>query len=144
MDEARILLSRIPPLYHPSDLDLLVFFAKHPRTLMASEQLARLLGYKITDIAQSVDVLLGAGFLTRAENGSRSAQMYVVVTDGTSRGWLSDFLELASTRDGRLALRLALTASREGGDCVTAPDEDKSTAVVRRHEPPSDEQRKVK
>jgi hypothetical protein len=30
----------------PCDLDLLIFFARHPRILLASEQLAVLLGYE--------------------------------------------------------------------------------------------------
>ena len=64
IDPARTLLDRIPALQRPCDLDLLVFFAKHPRTLIASEHLARLLGYKLNEIAQSLEGLLAAGLLT--------------------------------------------------------------------------------
>ena len=36
-DDAHTLLARIAPLIHPCDVDLLIFFVKHPHTLMASE-----------------------------------------------------------------------------------------------------------
>lgn len=42
-EHARRLLDRIGVLGHPSDLDLLIFFARHPRSLLASEHLATLL-----------------------------------------------------------------------------------------------------
>jgi hypothetical protein len=109
MDQTRQLLNQIPALQRPCDLDLFVFFAKHPRTLLASEQLARLLGYPLAEIAQSLDVLLEAGLLTRTQNKTRSARMYVFATDGTNREWLLTFMARALTREGRLALRKALT-----------------------------------
>ena len=55
MDDARTLLTRIPAIQGSCDLDLLVFFAKHQRTLLTSEHLARLLGYPLKGIAQSLD-----------------------------------------------------------------------------------------
>ena len=113
-DRARTLLKRLPALQRPCDLDLLVFFAKHQRTLMSSEQLARLLGYQLKEIARSLDVLLAADFLTRTENPARLARMYVFATGGTNDGSLPTVVELASTREGRLALRRALTHSPAG------------------------------
>jgi len=92
----------------------LAFFAKHPRTLMSSEQLARLVGYQLKEIARSLDVLLAAGFLTRTQNPARLAGMYVFATGGTNGGSLPAVVELASTREGRLALRRALTHSPAG------------------------------
>jgi hypothetical protein len=68
----------------PCDLDLLVFFAKHPRTMMANEQLARLLGSQRDEIAQSLDVLLATGLLTRTPNPIRQAPM-LFATDGVDR-----------------------------------------------------------
>jgi hypothetical protein len=114
LDHARELLARVPSLEHPSDLDLFVFFAKHPRTLITSEQLARMLGYPLNQIAQSLDVLLAAGWLTRAQNRSRLARMYVFAPDNDAAGWLPALVELASSRQGRLALRRAL--SRRAAD----------------------------
>ena len=113
-DPARTLLKRLPALQRPCDLDLLVFFARHPRTLISREQLARLLGYQLEEIARSLGVLLAAGFLTRTETVAQLARMYVFTTGGTDSGSLPAVVELASTRDGRLALRRALTHSPAG------------------------------
>jgi len=119
MDDTRTLLTRTPAIQSPCDLDLLVFFAKHQRTLLTSEHLARLLGYPLKEIAQSLDVLLGAGFLTRTQNPTHSSRMYVFTPDNPNGGALSALVALASTREGRLALRRAVThstAGRTGGD----------------------------
>ena len=67
-DPPRTLLERLPVLKRPCDLDLLLFFAQHRRTLMSSEQLARLLGYPIKEIARSRDALIAAGLLTETQN----------------------------------------------------------------------------
>ena len=110
-NQARTLLDRIPMLRRPCDIDLLVFFARHPRTLMTSEQLAQLLGHQLDDVARSLDLLLASGFLTRAQNPTRAARLHVFATGGADGGWLPAFVEFASTRAGRLALRDALTHS---------------------------------
>ena len=129
MDHARTLLDRVPALQRPCDLDLLVFFARHPRTLMASEQFARLLGYQRNEIARSLDVLLAAGLLTRTQNPTRPARMYMFATGGTNSGSLPAVVEFASTREGRLALRRALTRSPAGGtDGLATQAGDKATA----------------
>ena len=110
VDHARTLLNRIPAaVQHSCDLDLLVFFARHPRTLMTSEDLARLLGYELKEIAKSLEVLLKAGLLTRAQNPTSARRLYVFETGGTNSAWLPAFVEFASTREGRMELRLALT-----------------------------------
>jgi hypothetical protein len=112
LDRARDLLARVPSIAHPADLDLFVFFAKHPRTLIASDQLARMLGYSLHEIAQSLDVLLASGVLTRAQNPSRPARLYMFATDSADDESLSALVELASSRHGRLALRRALADTR--------------------------------
>lgn len=108
---AHTLLERIPMLRHPCDLDLLAFFARHPRTLLASEQLARLLGYHANEIARSLDVLLAAGLLTRTQSPVRAARMYVFATAGSDGECVTALVALASTREGRLALRRVLVTS---------------------------------
>ena len=112
MDYAHTLLARIPALQRPCDLDLLVFFARHPRTLLTSERLARLLGYQLKEIAQSLEVLLGAGFLTRTQDPARPARMYVFAPGVSNGESLPTIVEFASTRQGRLALRRAVTHPR--------------------------------
>ena len=84
------------------------------RTLMSSEQLARLLGYPIKEIARSLDALIAAGLLTRTQNPVRPARMYVFMADCANGGSLSAVVERASTREGRLALRGALAGSPAG------------------------------
>jgi DNA-binding MarR family transcriptional regulator len=112
-DQARTLLHRVPALQHPSDLDLLVFFAKHPHTLLSTEHIARLLGYPIKEIARSLDALLAAGLVTRAQqqNRTRCARMYVFSPTDETGDVLAALVEQASTREGRVALRVALTNS---------------------------------
>jgi hypothetical protein len=125
------LLDRIGVLRHPCDLDLLVFFARHPRTLLASEQLAIWLGYEVKQIAASLEILLNAGLLTRAQNPTHAARMYVFAVDSTSGGWLPPLVELASTREGRIALKggLSRRAPKDtGGPAAHGP---RSTAAVR-------------
>lgn len=112
---ARRLLERTDVLRDPSDLDLLVFFVKHPHTLMASEQLAAFLGYELKRIAKSLDVLLGAGLLSRTQHSTHAARMFVFFRGDSGSGWLTPLLELAVTRDGRLALRRALQSRAAEG-----------------------------
>jgi len=105
MDHTRRLLDGIGVLRHPCDLDLLVFFVRHPRTLMASEQLAAFLGYDLKQITDSLDILLETGFLTRTPDSTHAARMHVFAIGVTNGGGLPELVELASTREGRLILR---------------------------------------
>jgi hypothetical protein len=128
-ERARELLDRIGVLKHPCDLDLLVFFARHPRTLMGSEQLASLMGYGLTQTAASLELLLGAALLTRTQNPTRAARMYVFAA--SNNGWVPPLLEFAATRTGRLAMRQILAPmpnGRAGG--LTSPGE-RATADAR-------------
>ena len=106
--DASHLLQRLD-VRHPCDLDLLVFFARHPRTLIASEQLATFTGYERKQIAESLELLLKAGFLKRTPSSNTAARMYLFSLDGPDSETLSLLVRFMSTRDGRLAARLALT-----------------------------------
>jgi hypothetical protein len=110
----RALLNRMPALERPCDLDLLVFFARHWRILVSSEQLALLLGYPLREIARSRDVLVAAGLLTRAQEPTRAERMYVFDPESTNNGPLSAIVTLASTPGGRLSLRRALMSAPAG------------------------------
>lgn len=109
------LLDRVGLLRQACDLDLLVFFARHPRTLLTSEQLATWLGYELKQIAQSLEVLLDAGFITRTQNPTHAARMYVFAIGGSNGGWLPAILKLASTRAGRLAILSELSRRTSAG-----------------------------
>ena len=107
-EDARLMLDRIGVLRHRSDLDLLIFFARHPRSLLSSEALAAFLGYDLSDVADSLETLLSAGLVTRTQTSAHAARLYVFRPDGPGGGWLPSLLPVASTRQGRLALREAL------------------------------------
>ncbi len=103
-EHATRLLERIGVLRHPSDLDLLIFFARHPRSLLASEHLSALLGYGIKEIAASLDLLVEGGLVTRKQSERHAARMFVFASGGPARGWFPGLVTVASTRDGRLAM----------------------------------------
>jgi hypothetical protein len=107
-DHAQRLLDRIAVLLHPCDLDLLIFVARHRRILLPNEQIAGFLGYEVTQIDASLDLLAGAGLVTQMWNRTRGAQMCVLAAADSSREWLPDLLRVASTREGRLAMLQAL------------------------------------
>jgi hypothetical protein len=107
-DHAQRLLDRIAVLRHPCDLDLLIFFARHRRILLANEQIADFLGYDVKQIDASLDLLAGAGLVTQMWNRTRDTQMCVLGAADSSREWLPDLLQVASTREARLAMLQAL------------------------------------
>lgn len=115
MDNVREILDRIGVFRHPCDVDLLVFFARHPMTLMPSDQLAAFLGYEQSQVADSLDVLIEAEFLERTPNPTHPARLYVFAVKGTSGGWLPALLRHAVTREGRLAIRRALATKASPG-----------------------------
>ena len=113
-EDARRLLDGIG-LTRVSDLDLLVFFSRYPRALLSSESLAAFLGYDLKDIADSLEVLMAAGLLTRVQTPAHAARLYVFAPVEGSGDWLPSLVALASTRDGRLALRRGLRTRRDAG-----------------------------
>jgi hypothetical protein len=125
-DHAQRLLDRIGVLQHPCDLDLLIFLARHPRTLLASEQLAVLLGYEFKQLAASLDLLVGAGCVTRTPNQTGAAHMYLFDAGAPCHEWLPDLLQVTSTREGRLALLGVL--KRAESVSVATPDPAKGKA----------------
>ena len=108
-EQARRLVERIGVLRNACDLDLLLFFVRHPRALLTSEQIAAFIGYDVKRIGDSLDRLLDAKLLTRSQNPAHAARMYVFRVPGPNGGWLPPLVELVSTREGRLAMREVLT-----------------------------------
>ena len=105
--DARRLLDDIGILRHACDLDLLVFFARHPRVLLASEALAKFVGYDPKDVARSLDALLRVGLLTRTQTDAHAARLYVFGAGGTPE-WLPSVVQVSSSRDGRRSLIAAM------------------------------------
>ncbi len=111
-DQTRRLLDQIGVLRDPCDLDLLVFFVRHPRVLLTSDQISAFLGYEVKRLGESLDVLVTAELLTRMQTPTSAARMHVFAVGGPHDGWLPSLVEVASTREGRLALRAALIEQR--------------------------------
>jgi hypothetical protein len=108
------LLGRIQAIRHACDLDLLLFFHRHPCALLTSEQLTARLGYDRARIAQSLDSLIGTGVLTRSRHPARAALLYVLNPAGFPGGALASFLEHAATYAGRQAVMRLLATTTDG------------------------------
>lgn len=137
-EDARRLLDRIG-LTRACDLDLLIFFARHPKALLASESLASFIGYDLKNIADSLDVLMAAGLLARVQTPAHAARLYVFAPDDTHGDWLPSLVALASTREGRLALRRGLRRGRRDADREATPRDTPESSVKqgpRRMAPP--------
>jgi hypothetical protein len=116
-DDVRRLLDLIGVLRQPCDLDLLLFFVRHPRALLTSDQIAALLGYDVNQLADSLDILMTARMVTRMQKTTGAARMYVFAGAESSVEWLPRLVELTSSREGRVALRDALKGKgRSDGD----------------------------
>lgn len=93
------------------DLDLLLFFSRHPRVVLSSEQLAAYVGYDLVEVARALDLLLGAGRLKRTLNHGAPGRMYVLEVDHAEE-WLEPLRRVCATPDGRNALRALLRERR--------------------------------
>jgi hypothetical protein len=97
------------------DLDLLLFFSRHPRVVLSSEQLAAYVGYDLVEVARALELLLGAGLLKRTLNHGAPGRMYVLEVDHAEK-WLEPLRRLCATPDGRNALRTLLRERVRVGD----------------------------
>jgi hypothetical protein len=92
----------------PCDLDLLLFFARHPDALMTSEQLALLVGYDLPQIAKSLDLLAQRKLLQRTQNPTHAARLYRFRADyGGPR--FHELLKAVTTIEGRRQIRQLLS-----------------------------------
>jgi hypothetical protein len=109
----RQLLDRVATLKSACDLDLLLFFARHPRSLLTSDQIGRFLGYDHKELAASLEGLTAAGIVTRIQNPTRLAQLFVFTPGRIDGGALPVLLKFASTREGRVELLRSLKPDRQ-------------------------------
>jgi hypothetical protein len=93
------------------DLDLLLFFARHPRVVLGSEQLAAYVGYDLAEVARALDLLLGAGVLKRTLHHGARGRMYVLEIDHGEQ-WLEPLRRVCAMPDGRNTLRAILKQRR--------------------------------
>ena len=110
------LLDRVGCLEHPCDLDLLLFFYRHPQAFLKSERLAEYVGYDLPQVERSLEALMTAGLLRQSLDSTRPARLYVLTRRSSPLGgWLSALLRIAATREGRLAVIHALKQRRSPG-----------------------------
>ena len=107
------LLSSIGVLRHPCDLDLLLFFHHHPRSLLTSERLAAYVGYDPDQVGRSIEVLTGAGLLKCSHNPASVARMYLLQPPAS--GWLASLVTIVSTGEGRRSLLEAMKRAPDSG-----------------------------
>lgn len=93
------------------DLDLLLFFTRHPSVVLSSEELAAYVGYDLPQVARSLDVLVGAGLLRRFLNQGAPGRMYVLEIHRSGES-LESLRQTCATADGRRALRAVLRQRR--------------------------------
>jgi len=105
---AEDVLARLPYLHHRCDLDLLVFFHRHPRVLLTSDRLVAVLGYDLKQIAGSLETLIAAKVVTRTQHQATGARMYAFEALDSDNDSLARLLRTASARAGRLAIIRAL------------------------------------
>lgn len=118
-------------LQHPCDLDLLLFFRRHPDTLITSEQLAKFVGHDLRQVGRSLDTLVERQVVSRSPNPTHSARQYRLAPIAR-REWLHCLLRIANTLEGRRGLRQLLrdrgsppesTAPHDNPGLVTKPED---------------------
>ena len=97
----RSTLDRIRGIRDACDLDLLLFFYRHPLALLTSEQIVAFVGYDRERVVKSLDGLIEAGLLTRSPNPAHAARLYVLELGGLPGALLASLLKIAATRQGR-------------------------------------------
>ena len=111
-EDAEDVLARLPYLGHRCDLDLLVFFHRHPRVLLTSERLVAVLGYDLNQITASLETLIAAKVVTRTQHQTTGARMYAFEVSDNDNDSLAQLLRTASARAGWLAIIRALEGRR--------------------------------
>ena len=118
-EDLRTLLDSLGAVRHQCDVDLLLFFYRHPRALLTADSLVSYLGHDHDRVAKSLDGLIAAGLLTRSQNPSRSARLYQLNLDGHPGSELAAFLKIVSARQGRNEVMRLLAP---GPDAAAGPN----------------------
>lgn len=112
--ELRAALERISGIRHPCDLDLLLFFYRHPCALLTSERIVEYVGYDRDRVSKSLDGLIDAGLLSRSPNPAHAARLYLLKLQGRPGGPLEPLLHFAATRPGRREVMQLLEPAPRG------------------------------
>src|SRR5687767_8915166 len=98
----RELLDQVRAIRNRTDLDLLLFFSRHPEALLTLEQLAAAVGHDRARMESSLDALIEGGTVVRTSNSTRAAHSFTFRPAEDAP--LQSLLQIASSRTGRLAL----------------------------------------
>src|SRR3989449_5447756 len=71
-------LARLPYLHHRCDLDLLVFFHRHPRVLLTSDRLVAVLGYDLKQVTGSLETLIAAKVRSEEHTSELQSRLHLV------------------------------------------------------------------
>ena len=111
-EEIGRLLAQASVIRNGCDLDLLVFFYRHPRTLLTSEQIAAFVGRDMKLVAEALDALIAAGFVERLHNPTHAARLYLLAVHDPGDKGLKRLLDLATTREGRQEILTILNSHK--------------------------------
>jgi hypothetical protein len=89
------------------ELDLLLFFSRHPRIVLSREHLAAYVGYDVRQVARALERLLGVGLLKRTLTHGAPGRVYVLEVDHVE-AWLDPLRHVCATPAGRNALKMLL------------------------------------
>jgi len=106
-DPVTVRLIEAAGLRDACDLDVLLFFSRHPRVVLTGEQLATYVGHELQQVSRALDLLLGAGLLRRTLHQGAPGRMYVLEVDHAEE-WLEPLRRVCATSDGRNALKVWL------------------------------------
>ena len=109
----RSLLDHIRGIRDACDLDLMLFFYRHPRALLTSDRLATCVGYDREQVAKALDGLIADGLLMQSRSRSNTVNLYVLDLGGVASEALSSLLEFAVTRGGRVSVMRLLAAASD-------------------------------
>ena len=102
-----------PGIRDACDLDLMLFFYRHPRVLLTADRLATCVGYDREPVARALDGLIAGGLLAQIRSRSNTVNLYVLELGGLASEALASLLEFAVSRDGRLSVLRLLTAASD-------------------------------
>lgn len=122
------MLGRMATVGNSCDLDLLLFFCRHLRALLSSEHIVAGVGYDRDQVAKSLDRLIHARLLTCSQVASRAARLFVLQWGGVPGGLMSNFLETATTRQGRQDWMQLLRTAGDGA--AVAPHRASVTGIA--------------
>ncbi len=108
------MLDRVRDIRDACDLDLLLFFRRHPRALLTPDDLATRLGYGHERISKALDGLIATGLLKQYRTPSHAACLYVLEPGGPPDESFSPLLDFASSREGRLEMLRLLASALDG------------------------------